>query len=288
MKFFTTYGDEKFLKQKKFALIMAKMNGNFDKIMGYTPNDIDYEFYNKNKNILSQKRGGGYWLWKPYFILKTLNKINNGDYLFYSDAGAFFLKKVDILIEELKNSNQDIMGFELPLIESQWTKKELFINMDCDNDKYYNSNQILASFMLIKKTDFSVKFFEKFLEYSCNEINLTDKFDKRIEQREDFIEHRHDQSIFSLLYKKNNLKSFKDPSQFGKYPSGYSANRMKKIEYEKLYILENGRKFRVNCFSEKYKEAIYLNKKELPIRSYLKYKIKEIMYFLKLYKGLVR
>jgi hypothetical protein len=32
---------------------------------------------------------------------------------------------------------------------------------------------------------------------------------------EDFISHRHDQSIISLISKKRNIKRFRDPSQFG-------------------------------------------------------------------------
>jgi len=43
-----------------------------DEYYNYGPNDIDNEFKKKNIEILSQKRGNGYWLWKPYFILVFL------------------------------------------------------------------------------------------------------------------------------------------------------------------------------------------------------------------------
>lgn len=66
--------DENFKKQRENAIRLEK-NGNFDKIILYLPTDIDKKFYEKNKNILSQKRSGGYWLWKPYFIVKTLEKM---------------------------------------------------------------------------------------------------------------------------------------------------------------------------------------------------------------------
>jgi hypothetical protein len=37
------------------------------------------EYYKKNKFILDQERGGGFWCWKPYVIYETLNKLNNND-----------------------------------------------------------------------------------------------------------------------------------------------------------------------------------------------------------------
>ena len=41
--------------------------------------DIDPEFYAKNKFILNQPRGAGYWLWKHYIIKDALSRVNDGD-----------------------------------------------------------------------------------------------------------------------------------------------------------------------------------------------------------------
>lgn len=49
-------------------------------------------------------------------------------------------KNVDLLINELKSANQDIMEFQIPLIELQWTKTELFKNMNCMDEFYKASN----------------------------------------------------------------------------------------------------------------------------------------------------
>jgi hypothetical protein len=268
---------------------MAKLFGNFDRVIGYKPDDIDIEFYETHKEILSQKRGGGYWLWKPYFVYKTLKNMNNGDYLFYCDSASFMHTKIDLLIKELNENKQDIMGFELPLVESQWTKKELMIAMECNQEKYTNSNQIMASFYLIKKSDFSVTFYKELLDYSCNKSNITDQFDKNIIQNIDFIDHRHDQSIFSLLYKKHNLKPFKDPSQFGKHPYDYSGvdKRTMKVDLVagKLYFLENGRKFRYFDYAEKYSPLLFHYRRSNPLILYVKYRIKEALHSLGLHQN---
>ena len=274
MKTFITYSDDGFIKQRNFAIFMAKLVGDFNEVIAYKPEDIDNEFYNKNKNILSQKKGGGFWLWKPYFIYKTLEKLNDGDYLFYADAGSFFLKSVDILIKELDKSSQDIMGYELPLIESQWTKKELFINMGCEDDRFSQSNQIMASFFLIKKSNLSMKFFKEYLDYACDEKNVTDIFELDILQDNNFIDHRQDQSIVSLLYKKYGLKAFKDPSQRGEFPLTYGGSMENNININKLNKLKNNRLFRYFEYNEKYKRIIYHYRRGIPQISYIKFLIK--------------
>jgi hypothetical protein len=287
MKYYINYADDAFKYKQNFSLKMAKAKGGFDDVIGYIRGDIDKEFYKKNKKILDQPRGGGYWLWKSYFINKKLVELNDGDYLFYSDSGAFFLKNIDILIETLKKSNQDIMAFELPLIEKQWTKKELFINMNCDNDIYKNSNQIMAGFHLIRKTDFTINFYQEYLELSSVEINITDKRNNKVQQCDAFVDHRHDQSIFSLLYKKYNLKPFKDPTQYGKYPRGYGGSKEKYPKDNSLVLLKNGRLFMSKKYEEKYENIIFLHRLENPIIGLVKYKLKELLYKLKLYNGLV-
>lgn len=284
-KYYINYSDEIFKRKQKFALIMAKIRGGFHKTIGYNRDDIDKDFYEINRNILDQKKGGGYWLWKPYFIYKTLNILDEGDYLFYSDSGAFFLKSVDKLITELDKYNQDIMGFELPLIESQWTKRELFTNMNCDIDSFRMSNQILASFILIKKTEVSMRFCKEYLNYASNALNVTDQYNSNVKQFNDFIDHRHDQSIFSLLYKKYSLKTFKDPTQYGEYPRGYAGCIEFDAEEGKLSVLDNNRKFRYFNYSEKYKLILFHNRNRNPVVSFIKFKIKIILSRLHLYNG---
>ena len=60
------------------SLIKSSKNF-FDEHHVFGPSDISGDFYEKNQHILDQKRGAGYWLWKPYFIYKTLKKINDGE-----------------------------------------------------------------------------------------------------------------------------------------------------------------------------------------------------------------
>ena len=211
------YSNDLYKKSQKLNSTTGKKVGLFDEVISYSPKDIDKDFYEKNKKILNQKRGNGYWLWKPYFIKKSLETLNTGDFLFYCDAGAYFINPITPFIEASLTTGQDIICFSLfEHLERIWTKRDAFILMNCDSPKYTDSKQILASYSLWKKTSITMDFIDELLDYSQDERLITDLENQcGYDNYPEFIEHRHDQSIFSLLAKKHNLTAFRDPSQFG-------------------------------------------------------------------------
>lgn len=222
MIYAVNYSDLNFKAKQKLNTNSALKNG-FKKVFEYGPEDLDLDFKKKNEVILKEKRGGGYWIWKPYIILKSLEKISEGDYLFYCDSGAIFLKNPMELIDYMEKNKLDILPFELPLLEKQWTKRETFEILDCKTKKYMNSNQILATYFILKKTDFTVKFFKEFLDKVQDEKLVTDI--KYMTQYKEFIDHRHDQSIFSLLCKKYEIIPFVEPTQYGDHPWLYNQHK---------------------------------------------------------------
>ena len=94
-----SYGDNNYSMSLKLNLFTARYIGRADEIEAFTPDKLSYEFQRKNAEILSMKRGGGYWVWKPYIILEALKSINYGEYLIYTDAGLIYIDKICKLIE---------------------------------------------------------------------------------------------------------------------------------------------------------------------------------------------
>ena len=151
--------------------------------------------------------------------MKTLNNknISFGDYIFYCDSGSRITGKIDYIIDYLEHLKQDILSFYMyPHYEyvegkefspeRKFTKKDIFHKLNCNKEDIYNSEQLVASFILVKKTKFSIKFFERFLEIAQIDDLITDK-KSNFSNFPDFVENRYDQSIFSSLYKINNLKA---------------------------------------------------------------------------------
>jgi hypothetical protein len=177
------------------GLLASSINKCIDSIRIFHKKHIDPAYYAKHQSILSQKRGGGYWLWKPYLIFKTLNEIPENDILLYMDAGGVIIKPIDSLIPQL--INHDIILFDMNIPNKQYTKKLLFQMMNMDNEISWNANQIQANILLIKNTKFARDFISEWLYWSEKSNAIMDS-DRKDEYHE-FIDHRHDQSIISLL-----------------------------------------------------------------------------------------
>ncbi len=216
MIYLVNYANKEFFASQKLNTKTGWEVCNFDKVISYTPDDIDQKFYERNQHILSRKLGNGYFLWKPYIIKKTLETMHNDDYLFYADSGCYFKHSINPIINASHESKQCIIPFDLIHLEYKWTKRDTFVLMNCDKECYYKSRQRLASFCLLKKCKLTMDFINEFINYAQDERVITDIENQcGLGNYEGYIKHRHDQSIFSLLSKKFELKSFRDPSQYG-------------------------------------------------------------------------
>ena len=208
------YSDENFKKHQQYNTKTAYKYGKVDKVIEYSPNDIDVTFKSENKDLLSIKRGGGLWIWKPYFILKTLELMKEGDYLIYSDSGSSYCSDVHHFVHLLTSEKKDILAFMLPLLEIQWTKKETF---DYFNEHDYSRNQFLATYLFLRKSSFTVNFIKEWLECMKNPI-CSSPVDNSVHTFKNFISHREDQSVLSLLCYKYGIDAHRDPSEYGDYP----------------------------------------------------------------------
>ena len=216
MNYLVTFSDKKYRYNQVLNKASARDFCSFDKILNFTVRDIDNKFYEANKAILSHARGSGYWLWKPYVILKTLNQASEGDIIFYCDSGSLFINSVQPLLDLTDQFKQDVIPFGLELLEKQYTKRDAFVLMNCDETKFTDTYQRLASFIVFRNSWTSRDFVNKWLQYCRDERILTDSDNTQGKNNyPEFLHHRHDQSAFSLLTKKYDLAVFRDPSQWG-------------------------------------------------------------------------
>lgn len=213
-----TYGDEKYYYMKRVNQFTAKILGKADRVHAYGPEDIGDEFKAENGHIFSQGRLGGYCIWKPYVILKALDTIQEGDYCMYLDSGAYYISDLHALQKQLEKDNVDFLFSSSLLPEKHWTKRDAFILMGCDNENIVNSRQIEATFLFFRKTKESVAFVEEWLRL-MSDARLSTDLDNQcgFENYEGFREHRHDQSVMSLLAKKKGYIPYKSVSDSSEY-----------------------------------------------------------------------
>lgn len=272
MKVLINYANDAYRKAQKWNSWTGKYIAGFDKVYAFTPADIDCNYYEAHKDILSEKRGNGLWLWKPYFINKVLSECNDGDIVFYADSGSFFVKRIDKLISSLRK-NEKIWVSDCPLLESCFTKPVCFEKMECD-EKIRNSNQIQATYIMLICCDETRSFIKEWLNY-CEDYELMSpegSLSLNEKRGTQFVAHREDQSILSLLCKIKGVKAHKDPSQRGKYPETFYNEKYAYVVPE--HIDDNYKPF---IFLHKSPNVDLIRILKLIIKSYIAaYKVKKI------------
>ena len=222
-----SYGDDLYRKQLLINKKTALKVGKVDEYYSYGPKDIDKNFKERNIEILSRKRGNGYWLWKPYFILKTLKeKLNEGDYLIYTDAGILYKDSTDKIISFLNEHNAEMWMIRLNNTEKKYAKRDAFILLGADSPFYTETNQYMAGIQIYKKSKFTEKFVEEVLYYSRDKRIITDDPNTLgLNNYKEFIENRHDQTILSILIKK-----------YGQADSGRTNMEIEKVKTQKIIM----------------------------------------------------
>lgn len=209
------YANDKFKNSQRLNSKMAKKMGA-DKTIEYNINSLPADFRRENEHLFSYSRGGGYWVWKPYIILDALNNANENDIVIYTDSGAAFVRPIRELVEIMNRDKQDVMCFCIDQIERKWCKKDALILMDCDKSEYLDTAQICSGYIFLRNNAFSRNIISQWLAFNKDPRVVTDEANTLGKPNyPEFIENRHDQTIWSLLCKKNGIQPYRDPSEFG-------------------------------------------------------------------------
>jgi hypothetical protein len=235
-----SFGNERFYKSLDLLEKTSIEIGRSDQFIRYTQDWLKTtEFWKKNGFILSQPRGAGYWIWKPYIILETFKTLNEGDIVLYSDAA---LKVIDTLIPLFKvaqnNPNDGKVIFKLPAVDvpshiaKTWTKRDCFVLTDADEPRFWNANMTNGAVSLWAKTKSTEEFLKEWLKCMRDSRIVTD--DPNMCGKPNFMEfkdHRHDQSVLTILSVKHNFELFCDPTQFG----NGERNKFSNSPYSQLF-----------------------------------------------------
>jgi len=201
MKIHINYAHNRYLNSQRNCCETALKHG-FDKSIPYGLKDIDPEFVQRNSYTFSQPRGAGFWIWKPYLILKTLETLSENDWLMYTDSGMYFARNPWDWIHSMESDigEKGIVTFGFCGKNKQFTKRDTFVLMGMDTPEYVESEHRMASVFVCRKTPFSKAFVEEWLRYASDPRIITDIPNTQgMPNYPEFKDHRHDQSIVSLL-----------------------------------------------------------------------------------------
>lgn len=191
--------------------------------------------------------GGGYWIWKPYVIKDALGKVEEGDYIVYTDAGSAFVQPMALLIDAMNKEQTDVMAFCIDQVEIKYSKRDALLLLDCDKHEIIYSAQICATYIILCKTERVCELIDQYLAYAQDKRIITDEPNVMGKDNyPEFIENRHDQTIWSLLCKKNGIKPFRDPSEWGIDYSLFTDEVNKRSPYPQ--VIESHRNAKLHYF----------------------------------------
>lgn len=204
---FITFGDKKFEAGLNRILLEAKQSRFFDDYIGYTPKDFEPQYWSKYHSFYEQNpRGYGYWIWKSYFIRRTLGNLKNEDILVYLDAGCeinkFGFLKFRKYLKLVKTCSSGLVVFHNGYIERQWTKGDIIDFFHVRDIKgILDSEQIMGGVLILRNCKQSRCIIQKWYDVIHNFPPLVTDSPSKVLNYPDFIENRHDQSVFSILCK---------------------------------------------------------------------------------------
>jgi hypothetical protein len=188
-----------------------------------------------HKAVLSHARGFGFWIWKPYLLMEELNQLPDGWGLVYLDAGCILnptekaLHRLDLYKEyALENS---IWATELlpkrgeSFLNRDWCKADTLNFLGADQ-RIKEKPQVQAGILLLKNDEICRSLVTRWYE-ACyqDSYHYLDDSPSVLPNASSFCEHRHDQSIFSILFRQLNLKPVPDetffPGRWDTEGSGY-------------------------------------------------------------------
>jgi len=171
--------------------------------------DLDPSFVAAHEAFISRnKRGFGYWIWKPQVVLETMRLSESNDLIVYMDVG-FELNPAGRgrFLEYFKMAAcgpHRQLAFSNTQTEYRWTKQDLAARLDLANDSLpMLSTQLAAGFFILLNTDANQSLVQRWADLAVEDnYRFSDDSPSIKKNHPEFVEHRHDASIFSLLRKK--------------------------------------------------------------------------------------
>lgn len=211
-KIFLSFADSRMVRAATRLDDQAKSMQFFDEIHILNEYKIDEAFYMNHRHLLTPAvRGFGYWIWKPHIIRTQLELLQENDILIYCDAGCHLNPKgIAKLNEYIRNLQLDSLGVKafpvysswVDVYEKRWTKGDIFSYFDCkDNREITESAQIAATQIYIRKCKTSLDFIAEWETICCSNLALVDDSPSKTPNSVFFLDNRHDQSLFSVLFK---------------------------------------------------------------------------------------
>lgn len=204
-----SYASRRFSKRYGPITSEAMQSGLFTGFKCYTELDIPHSFRNMCGRWWHSPEGGGWWMWKVAILIDVFRHMKMGDTVTYFDCGCTINvtpeseKRFQHYLKMVSESKCGMLRFQLPHLERCYTNKKTvsyfknkFEPTEEEEAAHLDSGQYVGGVFIMRKCDWTIKFLNTMLKILQEDPTLfTNHYNAPTEN------HRHDQSISSMLYK---------------------------------------------------------------------------------------
>lgn len=189
--------------QNQNTLAYSALNKGINFILNYKRSHLDPQFAKDHASVLQQKKGAGLWLWKPWIILHTLEKVPENAIVIYADSGIVFHSPLHDLLKLVQDKDMVLTGDDPEQILETNTKREAFIRLGCDTPEFRGAKVVGASFFVIRNTPSARNFIKKWLNTCTMSEDMMNDKKSTLPEHPGFQGHLPEQSILGILYHKD-------------------------------------------------------------------------------------
>lgn len=203
---FVTFANDKCKSGQRGLVASAKQTNTF--ITNYNTwiyeDYILTDFYKEHLNITSEKRGVGYWVWKPYLILEAMKQCKDGDVVIYHDAGRpvynwKLTKSIKPLVDYVIKSHRGLGVIWGPFNHGEYCKRDCLIKMGCDTPQYRHHRQVSATWSIWEKNTFTLEILNEWYRWNIHSSRIVTDDKSKEAEYDNFDSHRHDQAILTNI-----------------------------------------------------------------------------------------
>jgi len=203
-----SFADGAFSQRRAVFNAQANKTGFFDEVAVYNFDQLPSDFKREHGDFIrTNTRGFGYWIWKPVIIAETLKRAGPNDIVVYLDAGYTLNpeghRRFTEYLEMTRDSCYGMLSFQNIFTESHWTKSDLAQKLGIGlGHTHMKTSQLGSGLLMLTPSCENIDIINTWQNIAIEDkYHYSDDSPSISLNHSDFQEHRHDQSIASLLRK---------------------------------------------------------------------------------------
>ena len=199
----------------------ARDSGYFASITVYTQETLPAKS-RERRFMEANRRGYGYWIWKSILLEDMLEKIPEGDIVLYADAGCGISTtpaaraNMAAWVSDCLTHPTHRLSFQMGHLAEVWTKADVFTALNATADEFTKTGQHIGGIQMYQNTPENRRFLQTYkAALAADNYHYVTDAPSRVPNPACYRDHRHDQSILSLLFKihgsANRVDHWQDP-----------------------------------------------------------------------------